>query len=38
MALVHKKEAGKQQQAIKILREKTDLKLARTGGYCRLAV
>ena len=38
MALVHEKEVGKQQQAIKILREKTDLKLARTGGYRRSAL
>ena len=35
--LVHKKQLVNK-QAVKILREKTDLKLARTGGYRRSAV
>ena len=35
--LVHKKE-WVNKQAVKILREKTDLKMASTGSYCRSAV
>ena len=40
--LVHKKDYVNKEtvnkQAVKILREKTDLKMARTGGYRRSAV